>query len=75
MEKEEDLVKKAFNSGFLIAQHNPDLFRQLSGSFAHNENNQYLEAFKKGAQAFEKDKEPQKAPKNVQIKKPIDKGK
>lgn len=73
MEKEEELAKRAFNSGFLIAQHDPELFKQIAKSFAHNENNKYLAAFKKGVLEFEKQKELQNPvnnkPKNQNIEK------
>ena len=57
MEAQEELFIKAFNNGYLLAKHEPELAAKLSAQ--KNDDSEYFKAMVSGKKEFEKEMEAQ----------------
>lgn len=68
MEAQEELFLKAFNNGYLLAKHEPELAAKLTAQ--KNDNSEYFNALVSGKKEFEREIETQQWAKSFSKGKP-----
>jgi len=68
MEAQEELFIKAFNNGYLLAKHEPELAAKLTAQ--KNDDSEYFKALVSGKKEFEKEMEAQQWAKSFSKGKP-----